>query len=190
MVAKKGNNVKYVARRVDKFIMLPTDLEVVRRLFAVYKESRNTTRGGPPIGPRRTEHGLKRSLANTLAHRHKWRTATAAFARWGRDRSVSQKNAFGDQVTLCWNAPQMKGNTWKAGSAVQGELHSSILGQQRTVQSCPQHLGDRLLAELKCAIPNGQRCGSQHHKQHRKRLKLEGRRKAIQELTAKQIPIS
>ncbi len=30
-VAKKGNHVKYVGKRVDKWIMLPSDLEVVRK---------------------------------------------------------------------------------------------------------------------------------------------------------------
>jgi group II intron reverse transcriptase/maturase len=191
-VAKKGNNVKYVARRVDKFLMLPSDLEVVRRFNAVARGIAEYYSGaGHPSILGELWHVLKRSLALTLAHRHQNKTATSAFTRWGRDLTVSQKNALGETVTHCWIAPQMKGNVWKSGSSVQGELHSTILGQLPKGPIMPTTLAGMVSArELKCSIPNCPNlAGAWHHIKHRKRLKLEGRRKSIQELTAKQIPV-
>ena len=190
-VAKKGNNVKYVARRVDKWIMLPSDLEVVRRFNAVAQGIAEYYSGAcHPSILNELWHVLKRSLALTLAHRHQERTAKSAFTRWGRDLTVSQRKAKGETVTHRWIVPQMKGNTWKPGSSVQGEIHCSILGQLTKGPNMPTSLAGISAGELKCAIPNCPNwAGAWHHIRHRKRLKLEGRRKAIQELTAKQIPV-
>ncbi len=82
-IAKKGKNIKYVARRVDKWIFLQEDFEVVKRFNAVLRGIANYYCG--------TEHPsaldelwelMRRSLALTLAHRHKKRSAEAGFQKW------------------------------------------------------------------------------------------------------------
>lgn len=85
--AKKGKNIKYVGRRVDKWIFLPNDSEVVKKFNAVMRGIANYYCGTEyPSALNELWHLLKRSLALTLAHRHKKRSAKAAFQKWGRDR--------------------------------------------------------------------------------------------------------
>ena len=40
-IAKKEKNIKYVARRVDKWIYLPDDFEVIKRFNAVMRDIAN-----------------------------------------------------------------------------------------------------------------------------------------------------
>lgn len=192
-IAKKGNNTKYVGRRADKFLMLPSDLEVVKRFNAIAKGVAEYYSGvSNPSSLNEFWYLLKRSLALTLAHRHKLRTAKSALQKWGENLTVKQKKLNGEIVELSWKTPQMTRQSWKPGTAIQGYLEESILKALESAgPALPKTLGAVVrAAELKCSIPNCPNKAEQwHHIKHRKRLKLTGRMKQIQELSAKQIPI-
>ena len=90
--AKKGNNPKYVARRVDKFMYLVGDNVVVNRFNVVLIGLANYYSGSEyPSALNELFELLRRSCALTLAHRHKMRSAKAAFTRWGKDLSIEYK---------------------------------------------------------------------------------------------------
>ena len=96
----------------------------------------------------------------------------------GRDRHSEPEECVESRT-----AGQMKGNVWKSGSSVQG---LAVLGQ-RTNQSCPPLLGNgfgRRAILRHTELPQQSSRGLGQTLVHRKRLKLTGRRKAIQELTA------
>lgn len=88
-IAKKGKNVKYVARRVDKWIFLTSDAEVVKRFNTVIRGIVNYYCGIEHLSALyELWELLRRSCSLTLAHRHKKRTAKAGFHKWSRDLKV------------------------------------------------------------------------------------------------------
>ncbi len=190
-IAKKGGNHKYVARRLDKWLMLPSDLEVVRRFNAVARGIAEYYSGSKyPSALTEFWSILKRSLALTLAHRHKMTTAKSAFTRWGANLHVSSVNRSGREISAQWVQPQIEGGKWKAGKASQGHLNS-IVEWQPMGPIMPKTLSAIVSAsEMKCSVPNCPNTAEQwHHIRHRKRIKWTGKTRAILELNAKQIPI-
>lgn len=88
-IAKKGKNVKYVGKRMDKWIFLPSDAEVVKRFNAVLRGIANYYCGTEyPSALYELWKLFRRSLSLTLVSRHKKRTAKAGFQKWGRNLVV------------------------------------------------------------------------------------------------------
>lgn len=80
--AKKGKNQKFVARRVDKYLYLVGDNIVVNRFNSVLRGLAHYYSGSEyPSALNELFELLRRSCALTLAHRHKMRSAKAAFTR-------------------------------------------------------------------------------------------------------------
>lgn len=78
--AKKGKNIKYVGRRVDKWIFLPSDSEVVKKFNAVMRGIASYYCGTEyPSALYELWELFRRSLALTLAHRHKNEQQNQAF---------------------------------------------------------------------------------------------------------------
>jgi group II intron reverse transcriptase/maturase len=190
-IAKKGGNHKYVARRLDKWIQLTSDLEVVRRFNSVARGIAGYYSGSRyPSALTEFWSILKTSLALTLAHRHKMKTAKSALIRWGANLQVSSVDRSGNPISAQWEKPQIEGGKWKAGKANHGLL-SSIVDWQPTGATMPKTLSAIVSAsEMKCSVPNCPNMAEQwHHIRHRKRMKVTGKTRAILELSAKQIPI-
>ena len=79
-IGKKGKNTRFVARRVDKWIFLPSDHLVLQKFNAVTRSIANYYSGSCyPTPLIDIYHLLRRSAALTLAHRHKKRTAKWSF---------------------------------------------------------------------------------------------------------------
>jgi RNA-directed DNA polymerase len=185
--AKKGNQDKYVARRLDKWIFLPSDLDVIRRYNAVASGIAQYYAGSRyPSALNEFWSVLKRSLALTLAHRHKDKTAKSAFIKWGADLCIP--NSKGKPV--CWQRPEIEGGKWKTGKATQGEI-ASILEWFPEGKYLPKTLSHVLAAnDLSCSIPNClNKAEAWHHVKHRKRYKVSGVAKLALDLSGKQIPV-
>jgi len=185
--AKKGNQDKHVARRLDKWIFLPSDLDVIRRYNAVASGIAQYYAGSRyPCALNEFWSVLKRSLALTLAHRHKDRTAKSAFTKWGLDLCIP--NPKGKPV--CWQRPEIEGGKWKTGKATQGEI-ASILEWFPEGKSLPKTLSHVLAGnDLSCSIPNClNKAEAWHHVKHRKRYKVSGVAKLALDLSGKQIPV-
>ena len=67
-IAKKGKDIKYVVRRVGKWIFLPEDFEMVKRFNAVMRGIANYYCGFEyPSALNELWYLMRRSLALTLA---------------------------------------------------------------------------------------------------------------------------
>jgi hypothetical protein len=131
-------------------------------------------RGGPSVDAKRSPSTIMGTDPGTQAPK----AARSAFTLWGPDRHSEPEECVESRT-----AGQMKGNVWKSGSSVQG---LTVLGQ-RTNQSCPPLHGNgfgRRAILRHTELPQQSSRGLGQTLVHRKRLKLTGRRKAIQELTA------
>lgn len=178
--AKKGNQIKYVARRADKWLFLTSDTELVRRFNAVARGLAEYYKGSKyPSALTEFWSVLRRSLALTIAHRHKLRSAKKAFDRWGSELQVDLKTK--------WIKPEMKGGKWLSKDSKQGNL-LSLLHWMPSGGNFPRTLSSVVSAsELHCSIPNcPNRAENWHHINHRKRAMNKGKDLA---LISKQIPI-
>jgi group II intron reverse transcriptase/maturase len=195
-VAKKGKNVKYVGRRVDKWIFLPEDLEVVKKFNAVMRGIANYYCG--------TEYPsalydlwvlLKRSLALTLAHRHKKRTAKAAFQKWGKDLVIKYEVKKKDKVEvkeIKFEIPEIKYGKFKRPSALQGEFSWLMSSTTPEGATFPKTLSGIVSAsELPCSIPKCSNMANEwHHITARKKLKRKNRKQALKiAYGTRQIPV-
>jgi hypothetical protein len=125
-IAKKGKNVKYVARRVNKWIFLPSDAEVVKRFNSVVRGIVNYYCGTEfPSALYELWVLLKRSLSLTLAHRHKKRTAKAGFQKWGHDLVVNYDVEVKGKIekrSVQFEVPKIIYGKFKRPEALQGEF--------------------------------------------------------------------
>ena len=81
-IAKKGKNIKYVGRRVDKWIFLSRDEKVIKRFNSIMKSIANYYSGTSyPSALYELWELFRRSAALTLAHRRKMRTVKSAFQK-------------------------------------------------------------------------------------------------------------
>jgi len=88
-IAKKGKNIKYVGRRVDKWIFLSQDDKVIKKFNFMMRRIANYYSGARYISAFYELWELfRRSAALTLAHRRKMRTVKSAFQKWSRDLVV------------------------------------------------------------------------------------------------------
>jgi len=194
-IAKKGKNIKYVARRVDKWIFLPDDYEVVKRFNAVMRGIANYYCGTEyPSALYELWELLRRSLALTLAHRHKKRTAKAAFQKWSRDLVVCykvKKEGKTERRSVNFEIPNISYGKFKRPGALQGEF--SWLMHTTTPQGAvfPKTLSGIVSAnELFCSIPHCPNMAKEwHHITPRKRLKRKNRRAIEVAYNTRQIPV-
>ena len=125
-IAKKGKNIKYVAKRVDKWIFLPEDFEVVKRLNSVTRGIANYYCGTEyPSALYEIWELLRRSLALTLAHRHKKRTAKVGFQKWGCDLVVNyevKKKSKTENRSISFEIPNITHGKFKRPGALQGQF--------------------------------------------------------------------
>jgi retron-type reverse transcriptase len=194
-IAKKGKNIKYVARRADKWIFLPDDFEVVKRFNAVMRGIANYYCGTEyPSALYELWELFRRSLALTLAHRHKKRTAKAGFQKWGRDLAVNyevQKKGKTENRSVSFEVPEIKFGKFKRPEALQGEL--SWLMRSTTPQGAifPKTLSGIVSAsELPCSIPHCPNMANEwHHVTSRKRAKRKNKRAIEVAYNVRQIPV-
>jgi hypothetical protein len=194
-IAKKGKNIKYVARRVDKWIFLPDDFEVVKRFNAVMRGITNYYCGTEyPSALYELWELFRRSLALTLAHRHKKRTAKAGFQKWGRDLVVNydvQKKGKTESRSVSFEVPAINFGKFKRPEALQGEL--SWLMRSTTPQGAvfPKTLSSIVSAsELPCSIPHSpNKANEWHHVTSRKRAKRKNKRAIEVAYNVRQIPV-
>lgn len=90
---KNKKSEKLVGRRVDKWLFLDSEYEIIQRFNSVvrgikYYYSYSTYRNVL----NRFWHTLKRSAALTIAHKNKKRSAKWAFDKFGKDLTVTNKN--------------------------------------------------------------------------------------------------
>ena len=182
--ARKGNQDKYVARRVDKWLFLPSDVEIVKRFNATARGLAEYYSGSKyPSALNEFWSMLKRSLALTLAHRHKLKSARKALNKWGNNLQVADE--------VYWSRPLLKGGKWLSPKAKQGQL-KEMMTWQPAGNYFPKTLSSILVAqELKCSIPNCPNMAQQwHHIKHRKKSKMLHKRDQLRvALTSKQIPV-
>jgi len=193
--AKKGKNIKYVGRRVDKWIFLPNDSEVVKRFNAVMRGIANYYCGTEyPSALNELWHLLKRSLALTLAHRHKKRSAKAAFQKWGRDLVVNyefNKNGKTEKKFIGFEVPKISYGMFKRPRALQGELLWLMNSTSPKGTVFPKTLNAIVNAsELSCAIPHCPNTANEwHHVTSRKREKRKNKRAIEIAYRTRQIPV-
>nr|QYB22879.1 hypothetical protein [Nitzschia ovalis] len=193
--AKKGKNTKYVARRVDKWIFLPDDSEVVKRYNAVMRGIANYYCGTEyPSALQELWDLLRRSLALTLAHRHKKRTAKAAFQKWGRDLVIEyevNKKGKTEKRSVGFEVPKIGYGKFKRPGALQGELSWLMNSTSPKGAVFPKTLSGIVNAsELPCAIPHCPNMANEwHHVTPRKRVKRKNRRAIEVAYNTRQIPV-
>jgi RNA-directed DNA polymerase len=184
-IARKGRNIKYVARRVDKWIYLPDDFEVVKKFNAVVRGIANYYCGTDyPSALCELWVLMRRSLALTLSHRHKKRTAKAGFQKWGRDLTVKyevKKNGKMESREVKFEIPNIKYGKFKRPGAVQGEFFWLMTSTTPTGATFPKSLSGIISAkELPCSIPHCPNMAEEwHHITPRKRLKRKNRKQAL-----------
>lgn len=194
-IATKGKNIKYVARRVNKWIFLPDDFEVVKKFNAVIRGIANYYCGTEyPSALNELWELFRRSLALTLSHRHKMRTAKAAFQKWGRDITIKyevKKKGKLETRTISFEVPKISTGKFKHPKALQGEL--SWLMQTTTPQGIifPKTLSGIISAnELPCSIPHCPNIANDwHHVTSRKRSKRKNQRAIELAYNTRQIPV-
>ena len=125
--AKKGNNVKYVTRRVDKWIFLQGDFEVVKRFNSVIRGIANYYCGTEyPSALYELWELFRRSLALTLAHRHKKRLAKSSFQKWGKELiikyEVKRKKDQKETKEVKFEIPNITYGKFKPSGAKEGQF--------------------------------------------------------------------
>ena len=180
---KNKKSEKFVGRRVDKWLFLDSEYEIIQRFNSVvrgikYYYSCSTYRSVLD----RFWHNLKRSAALTIAHKNKKRSAKWAFDKFGKDLIVTNKN--GDKK-VSFLMPSADGKIKFANGNVN---HMLVVPQGVPL---PITLNAVCSAsDLDCAIPNCTLKASEwHHIKHRKKIKGNRNQKSLYAYTAKQIPL-
>ena len=110
MSNRKGKiNRKLVARRYDKWLLLPPQ-DIVRRFKSVIQSIIHYYEG---CGQRSDLYELlwmyKKSCALTLAHHHKLTSAQKAFQKYGKDLTVGYKDKNGKSLIADCSIPSLAG---------------------------------------------------------------------------------
>jgi group II intron reverse transcriptase/maturase len=194
-IAKKGKNVKYVARCVDKWIFLPSDVEVVKRFNFVVRSIANYYCGTEyPFALCELWELLRRSLALTLAHRHKKRTTKAGFQKWGRDLTVKYEVEVRGKVekrSVQFEIPKIVYGKFKRPGVLQGELLWLMRATTPVGAVFPKTLlGIISASELPCCIPHCPNAASEWHQvTSRKRVKRKNMRAIDIAFKLRQLPV-
>lgn len=200
-IGKRGKNTKYVGRRVDKWLFLESDYEIIQRFNSVTKGIANYYSGSFYPTPLITIYQLlRRSAALTLAHKHKQRTAKWAFEKWGYSLSVKimiDKKGKEFLKSTKFFLPHVEKyttpGTWKTGKDTSGSLESFSEILNVKGKYLPTSLSAiASLKELKCCIPNCPNDAEEwHHIKHRRKYKNKSKVSEIVRIAlySKQIPI-
>jgi hypothetical protein len=90
--SNKGKKLKYVARRINKYIFGLSDSRVVSVFNSILKDLANYYKWAIfPSVLNELYILLRRSCALTLAHKHKMVTTRSAFLMWGKDLTIDYK---------------------------------------------------------------------------------------------------
>lgn len=189
-VAKKGNNVKYVARRLDKWLFLSSDTEIIRRYKAVMTGLKNYYCGS---NYQSTLYELfvllKRSAALTLASKYKFQSAKKSFDKWGKDLTFKSTTKEGKESVLSLKVPLSLGK---------GRFNTKMYSLEKVLDINPQgNAPPKTLNvivsanELDCVIPScSNKAAHWHHIKHRRKIISEKARvKSNLDLIARQIPV-
>ena len=183
MKVKNKKSEKFVGRRVDKWLFLNNEYDIIQRFNSVvrgiqYYYSCSTYRSVLD----RFWHNLKRSAALTIAHKNKKRNAKWAFDKFGKDLTVTNKK---NDKKVSFLIPSSGGKIKFAN----GNVDYMLVVPKGT--PLPITLTAVCSAsELDCAVPNCTLKASEwHHIKHRKRIKGNQRQKSLYAYTAKQIPL-
>nr|YP_009159736.1 hypothetical protein [Pyropia nitida]AKQ53242.1 hypothetical protein [Pyropia nitida] len=189
-VAKKGNNVKYVARRLDKWLFLASDIEIVRRYKAVMTGLKNYYCGS---NYQSTLYELfillKRSAALTLASKYKLQSAKKAFNKWGKDITLKSKNKAGKEFEVSLKIPL---STGKGRFNTKNYFLDKGLDINPKGNLLPKTLSVVVSAsELDCSILGcSKKADHWHHIKHRRKIISESSRvKSNLNMIARQIPV-
>jgi len=183
-LVKKNKSTKFVGRRLDKWLFLDSEYEIIQRFNSVVRGIKNyyscsTYRSVLD----RFWHTLKRSAALTIAHKYKKRNAKWSFNKFGSGLTVTNKK--GDK-TVSFLIPTVRDSKIKFGN---GRLNDMLVNPKGV--PLPITLSAVISASgLDCAIPNCTlKAKEWHHVKHRKRIKGNHRLKSINAYTTKQIPL-
>ena len=194
-IAKKGKNIKYVGRRVDKWIFLPNDYEVVKKFNAVIRDIAHYYCGtNYPSALYELWELLRRSLALTLAHRHKKRTAKSGFQKWGRDLVVNYGVKIKNKTisrSVKFEVPEIRYGLFKRPGALQGDFSWLMTATTPIGAVFPKPLSGIVSAkELPCSIPHCPNLANEwHHITPRKRLKRRNRPAIKVAYNSRQLPV-
>jgi hypothetical protein len=179
---KNRKTEKYVGRRLDKWLFLNSEYDIILRFNSVirgiqYYYSGSTYRSVLD----RFWSDLKRSAALTIAHKNNKRNASWAFSKFGKELYV--KNPKNGKVTS-FLMPTVGEHKFR-----NGELNYMLCTP--TGIPIPKTLNPVCSAsDLECAIPNCVNRASQwHHIRHRKNIRSSENKRAITAFYAKQIPL-
>jgi len=181
-IVKTKKKFEFVGKRVDNWLFLKNEYEIIRRFNRVVRGIQYYYAGSTYRGTLdRFWQAIKRSAALTLAHKFKKKSAKWAFSKFGSDLIVvNPKN--GNKIKFL--IPTMVEHNFKNGElnymlfVPKGVPLSLTLG---TVSS---------IEELHCAIPNcTQKANRWHHVKHRKRNKGNSTQRSIDAYLVKQIPL-
>jgi group II intron reverse transcriptase/maturase len=193
--AKKGKNVKYVARRVDKWIFLPSDAEVVKRFNSILRGIAEYYCGTEfPSALYELWVLFKRSLSLTLAHRHKKRTAKAGFQKWGHDLVVNYEVEVRGKIekrSVQFEVPKITYGKFKRPGALEGEFLWLMRSTTPEGAIFPKTLSGIVSAnELPCSIPHCPNFANEwHHVTSRKKAKRKNLRAIEVAYKLRQIPV-
>ena len=102
------------------------DYEVVKRFNSVMRGIANYYCGTEyPSALYELWELFRRSLALTLAHRHKKRTAKSGFQKWGRDLTVKyevKRKGKTEERSVSFEIPEISYGKFKRPGALQGEI--------------------------------------------------------------------
>lgn len=180
---KNNKSEKFVGRRVDKWLFLDNEYEIIQRFNSVtrgikYYYSCSTYRSVLD----RFWHNLKRSAALTIAHKNKKRSAKWAFDKFGKDLIVTNRK---NDKKISFEVP-LSGDRIKFANGNVDHIMVVPKGSPLPVTLTAVCSA----SELNCAIPNCTLKASEwHHIKHRKRIKGNQRQKSLHAYTAKQIPL-
>ena len=174
---------------------LPEDFEVVKRFNSVINCIANYY-CGTEYSSALSElwHLLKHSLALTLAHRHKKRTAKSSFQKWGNDLVINyevKNKGKTEQRSVCFKVPDISYGKFKKPGALQGDFNWLMRSTTPQGTVFPKSLSGIVSAsELSCSIPH---CPNQaekwHHVTPRKRAKRKNRSAIDIAYKMRQIPV-
>ena len=182
-LARRGKNVKFVGRRVDKWLFLISDWEVLQRFKSVVRGISNYYSGVTNQGAlNQLYHLFRRSALLTIAHRHKQKTAKWAENKFTKNIIIEHPKKKGK--TILFEIPKSMPQRWNS------QFINRMLVKPEGVPLPVTLTAITSASELHCAIPN---CPNQaeewHHIKHRKKYKGSAMDRTINSYTNKQLPV-
>ena len=179
---KRKKGYRFVGRRVDKWLFLKNEYDIIIRFNSVVRGLQYYYSGSTYRSVLQKLWSLfRKSAALTIAHKFKQRTASWSFKKFGQNlKVVNSKN----NKTVEFLFPTVGEHKFK-----NGELNYTLAVPQGA--PIPVTLNAVCSAsELECAIPNCTlKAAHWHHIKHRKKFKGSIRNRQISSYLAKQIPV-